>query len=425
MRILFATISMWLLGNYTLTGQNGLESLLNKYKVTTQLGFQFASTYTLDQSVYNSNEEMYEAVDNRLNFQLRRSRLILKASPFKNFNFAMVTAMDFLGRDVLSAEQAAFNNGDRPGFSFWDLKMTYKMQDSSDLFHVTFGYFTPQFGRASITPALAATSFEKPWSQNYVRRTLVGLGPGRAMGFNLGGQIWEEGRLLGLRYDIGLFSPIALAYGRNSTGKRSSNLLTGKIGLSVGEPESKRYSPGHRINYYNKRRGMTLGIQGAHQGNTDLYDSNNLYGVDMLFNYDHLNIDGEWIAFRRSGTDSGGDFTAKGNVKYIRVSYNIGEDAVHMVEPVITYIKYNGPMELAEQIQAGQVGAFAGKDTILELACRFHFSESLRFTLAYTSNSGDTGETGPGAAFNNYLSQGGVGAIQRGDLIGVSMVIIL
>lgn len=425
MRYLVVAMFLWVVGTGTVDAQQGLESFLNKYKVTTQLGFQFASTYTLDQSIYNSSEDNYQQVDNRLTFQLRRSRLVLKASPYNNFNFSMVTNLDFVGRDVLSAEQGGDNNGAQPGFGFWDLKMGYKMIDSSDLVHLTFGYFHPQFGRVGITPAMAATSFEKPWAQNYVRRTMVGTGPGRAMGFNLGGQYWEEGKLFGLRYDVGIFSPITTAYSGNSSGSSSSNLITGKLGISLGEPESKNYSLGHVINYYNERRGITLGFQGAHQGKTDLFETNNLYGVDILFNFDHLNIDGEWTTMKRSGMDASGTFTIKSNVKYIRVSYNIGDDAIHMIEPVISFVKFDGPMAFGQQSRALQVGAFAGNDTILELACRFHFSRTLRFTLAYTSNSGDAGETGPGAEFNNYLSQGGVGAIKRGDLIGASMVILM
>jgi hypothetical protein len=290
---------------------------------------------------------------------------------------------------------------------------------------MTVGYFHPQFGRAGITPAMNATSFEKPWAQNYVRRSLVGTGPGRAMGLNFGGQFWEEGKLIGLRYDVGIFSPVSNAYNGNSTGKSFSNVLTGKIGISIGEPESKNYSLGHQINYYNERRGLTLGIQGAHQGNTDTFESNQMYGLDVLFNYDRLNIDGEWIKLNREGLGASGNFTTSSTVKYIRVSYNIGKAGINMIEPIFTWVKFDGPLDLELQAQATQVGSFAGEDNIIELGCRFHISKTLRFTLAYTSNSGDAGESAPGATFNNYLNQGGVGAIQRGDLIGVSMVIIL
>ena len=94
---------------------------------------------------------------------------------------------------------------------------------------------------------------EKAWSQNYLRRHLVGTGPGRAAGMNFGGLFYKEGQTVSLQYDIGLFSPVSQAVSGNSTGVQSSPLATARLLFMFGDPESKKYITGHKPNHFGKR----------------------------------------------------------------------------------------------------------------------------------------------------------------------------
>ncbi|MEZ5058927.1 MAG: porin [Saprospiraceae bacterium] len=262
---------------------SGWLKKLEKYKIQPSLGLQLWSSYTLGQKVYNTDSRAYEAVDDRINFQLRRTRIGLKGQPYEDLSFNFTVAIDLVGRDLLSGTEAGVNNGASPIFRLWNATVQWRMIPKSEKLNLVFGYMPPQIGRESITSAMRSNSMEKSWSQNYLRRHLTGIGPGRAMGANFGGLFYKEGNQLSMGYDLGFFTPQFESYGGNSVGNHFSVLSVGRLEFYLGDPESKKYTLGHKINYFGKRDGLTLALVGAHQGETDLF-KNEAVGFDFLWN---------------------------------------------------------------------------------------------------------------------------------------------
>lgn len=390
--------------------------------ITPIVNFQAWATYTLDYEVYNIDRQNYEAVDNRLNFMMRRMNLGFKGKAFNQFSYVLLGAFDFIGKDLLAGTVGIGNNGGSPIFRLWTAKVGWKAYQDNDLLHLTFGYMTPMLGRSSNNSAFRIGSFEKAWSQNYIRRHTVGTGPGRAVGFNAGGQYKnEENGKFAIDYNLGLFNPSFPSLGGNSAGIAQSPLLTYRVAFHFGEPEFAQYNNGHKHNYFGKRNGLTLAFSGSENGEMASWDVSRSYGVDFLANWGGFNLGGEWMTLYRSSANIG---EASSQTGYIRLSYNIPMGARNL-EPVVTYVFFNGETTDDGQERARNLGALSGEDRYFELTLNYYFSPSVYLSLAYIDRSGSSGSSGDGFGGNNYFFQGGVGSIKRGDYLGLGFVFLL
>jgi hypothetical protein len=423
--LLFLAILLWILSITDTRAQESSENFWSafqeKYKLKTSLGFQLWTTYTMKQEVYNADNDSYVRIDDRWNSQLRRSRLSISGQPYKKLSFKLTAALDLIGRDANAATQGGNNNGNFGQFALWNMYVRWKPFLEHDLFNITAGFQPAQIGRESITGALNSTSFEKSWSQNYLRRSIVGTGPGRAMGVNVGGQK-NFSKNLSFSYDVGAFSPQAFSSQNNSQGVNASPLFVGRISISIGDPESKAYTTSYRINYFGERRGMTLAVAGSHHGKTDIFDKNEAVGFDWLINFDMLNLDGEWTYLSRSKNIENRDVKSKSNTGYVRLGYNISLPKGQFLEPVIMYVKFNGPMDRNGQKDALLLKSFAGSDQILDIGVNYHLNPKLKVSITYTVNQGDLGDSDAGATFNNYFRNSNKEAIRRGNLLGLALV---
>ena len=404
------------------------QKRLEDFQLKPSLGLQLWGSYTMGEEVYDETQNDYHPVDDRLNFQIRRTRIGLSGRPYENLSFKFTAGLDLVGRDILSGTEAGANNGASPQFRLWNAWLQWKMKKGSEKFNLVAGYLPPQIGRESITSAFRSTSMEKSWSQNYLRRHLVGTGPGRAMGMNLGGLIYAKGAKAGWGYNIGVFNPAFNEYGGNSVGENYAPLFVGRLTAYLGEAESEKYSLGYKVNYLGKRRGLTLAVAGAYQGETDLFLANSVLGMDFLFNWDHFNLDGEWSCLYRQGkseVSAAEAFTTHAQTGYLRLSYNIMLQHEYLLEPVAMIVSFNGETISDHQDQAQMVKMPSGSEQILDLGVNFLYNENLKLSLHYTHRNGDPGDFGTGATVNNYFYQSGVGAIHRGDWMGLGCVIII
>ena len=402
---------------------------IKQFQLEPVIGIQLWSTYTVNTEVYDETTQVYNKVDNRINTQLRRSRLGIKGEPYPNFKFNFTASLDLVGKDDLAGTYGKGNNGSSPKFRIWNAYVQWKIQPNSDALHLTAGYFIPQIGRESITAALRSTSMEKSWSQNYLRRHLTGIGPGRSMGMNLGGKASLAINNLEIGYDLGVFNPLFQVQNVNTTGARFAPLLVGRMALYFGDPEQKGYSISHKVNYFSKRNGISIAIAGAHQGITDLFEKNQAIGGDWLLNWKHLNLDGEWTFLKRTGisnfVDNSSTTSVTLNTGYIRMSYNIHLQNHWILEPVFMIMQFNGPLDNLGQSTAALLASNSGKDHSLNIGGNLYFTPELKLSIHYTFRNGHVGEMGYGATVNNYFFQSGVGAIRRGEWFGLGLVAIL
>ena len=414
---------------FTQESESSWQEKLSNFSFQPVVALQIWSSYTLGEEIYDATNRTYKTVDDRLDFQLRRSRLGFKGQAYKNLKFNLTAAIDLVGRDVLSGTEAGANNGGSPQLRLWNAYLQWRLINESEKLNFVTGYFPVQIGRESITAASRSTSMEKSWSQNYLRRHLVGTGPGRAVGANFGGLFINKNRNIHWGYDLGIFNPAFREYNNNSTGDQYAPLLSGRLAFYIGDPESSKYTIGHKINYFGKRKGLTLALAGAYQGTTNLFTSNAAYGGDFLLNLGNLNIDGEWHYLIREGEEviNGNNqmIESSAGTGYLRMSYNILLQKGYILEPSAMIVRLNGALSAADQEMASTLGTFAGEEQILDIGFNLYFNPNLKLSLHYTHREGDAGAAGDGSTLNNYFSQNSVGAIRRGNWAGLGVVVIL
>lgn len=410
--------------------QSDFEGWLQKkegFRIEPFIMLQLWSSYSTGQEVFDPELKQYEPVDNRLNVQLRRARLGFKAEPYEGLQFTVVGAYDLIGRDVLTGQVGGGNNGSLPEFGIWDAFFQWRVKKGSEAFNLVGGYFRPQLSRESITSGWAVNSMEKAMSQNYIRRHLVGAGPGRALGLNLGGLLLADNGRPGLNYNLGIFNPLTLANNGNSSGAEFSPLLVGRAVLYLGDPEMDKYKIGYDINYYGQRKGLAAGAGGSWQGRTDIFKSSYAASADFLFNWGPLNVDGEWNFLWREGSRLMGDdvernFTYNSSTGHLRLGYNLIVGKKAFLEPSLMMMQFNGAKDLAGQADAKTAGASSGTERTYDAGINWHLNKKdLKVMLHYTWHEGDAGEAAPGFAGNQYFSQSEVGAIHRGNWLGLGV----
>ncbi len=396
---------------------SALSKVLEEYAIKGSVGLQLWSTYGYGMKVVGEDGTA-TAADARLNAQLRRSRFSLTGKPYATVSFKVTAALDLVGHDVLSGTEAGGNNGGSPAFRIWNAYVQWQRKAADDRLYLLGGYFVSPIGRESTVAALSSTSFEKAWSQNYLRRHLTGVGPGRSMGLMLGGQLHAETGKRHLTYELALQNPVFTGISGNSTGIAYSPLVTGRLAVQFGDPEWATYQPGKKVNYFGARRGLTLGLAAARQGNTDLFDRNTAWGVDGLLNASNWQLDGEFFRLYRSANGE----ENRGYTGYLRVGRNLDLPRALILEPVVSYWFYRGGTGLGEIETANRLSAFSGSDSGLDIGANLYFNPKTKISLFYALRRGSAGTGTPALVNNNYFRQPGVGVVERGSYVGLGWV---
>ncbi len=396
-------------------------------KVEPYFMLQLWGSYNFGMEVFDEETEQYKAVENRLNVLLRRARFGFRYQPYEQLKFNLHLAYDQLGRDVLASGVGGFNNDSRPTLYIFDAFAQYQIKPESDALVLTGGYFRPQLGRESITSAWSVNSMEKSMTQNYLRRHLVGIGPGRAVGLNLGGLVRNAAHQAKWNYNLGIFFPQSFSATNATAGVDQSPLIAGRVVSYLGDPEQANYKIGYDINYYGKRNGLSLGLGGSYQGANELFKASYVLSGDFLFNWGLLNADGEWNFLFRKGIELMGDnslrsFTYGSDTWHIRLGYNLIFQDKYFLEPVFMLMQFNGGTGLQEQTEAALVGAFSGWERTYDAGVNWYLNKKhLKIMLHYTWREGNAGEAEAGTRVNQYFSQAGAGAIRRGDWLGLGV----
>lgn len=399
---------------------------LENYQIQPILATQIWSSYTTAAQLWDAEKGIYEAADNRFNTQIRRVRMGFKARPYENLSVKVVGAFDLIGRDILAGTTGGQNNGGIPNFGLWEAYFQWRLIKGSEAIHLIGGYFPPQFGRESLTSAFEVTSFGKAWSQNYIRRHLINRPPGRTTGINLGGLWINDKEKLSFKYHLGLHNPAFDSANGNSVGKESSPVALARLAVSFGDPEQTKYSLGGKINYLGKRRGLTIAANIAQQGETDLFRSNSAVAVDLLFNWDNLNVDAERSFLMREGQMDNTTFNYRSETFHARASYNLIVDNKYILEPNVMIMSFTGATDATEQNQALQVGSSSGTDITYKIGLNWYITDTkMKVSIGYTWREGNVGEVGAGKNINQlYLASQGE-ALRRGNWLGLGLILAL
>ncbi len=389
----------------------------SKYMPEVKASMQLWSIYSTGMETYNTAAKSYEPVDDRFNVSLRRARVAFLGEPYAGIKYNVVLAYDQIGRDVLSSGVGGTNKAD-PSVGILDAFLQWKIS-KSDALNLVGGWFRPQMQRESITGAWATNSFEKSMSQNYLRNHLVGTGFGRAAGLNLGGIVTKN--KIALNYNVGVFNPVTASLSGSSVGKKYAPLLAGRVSLSLGDPELSKYAINYDVNFFNKRKGVSLDFNVARQGETELFQSSTAYGPGLLLNWGPVNLDGEWMFLKREAADSSRTIKANEGTGHLRLGVNLPAGKF-VLEPVVMVMKFNGEMNAAGQANATTLKMSAGEETTYDAGVNWYLDgKNLKLALHYTWRNGDAGSAGDGSQVNAYFSQNGVGAIRRGNWLGLGL----
>ena len=431
-RVLLSSFLAWISLSWTpLFAQEPFQGFLKNregFKIEPLLQFQFWSVYSSNQKVFNAQSKVYDAAEDRLNFLIRRGRVGFRMQPFDNLKATVMLSFDAIGRDVQSGSFGAANNGAIPSVGLFDAFLEWRLKPQSEKFFLVAGYFRPQISRESITPAWQVGSLEKSATQTYLRQHIVGLNAGRTAGVNLGGLLKNSTERVCLNYNLGVFNPGFYANSNNSVGRQFSPLLVGRAVLSLGDPELKQYGISYLQNYFNQRKGISLALDGSTQGQTDLFSRNTSIGADVLLNWKALNVDAEYHRMLRNGSRQLPNnarlrnFAYASSVQHLRLSYNWIAGKKLFLEPTFTLMHYQGATDSLRQADALAVHTFAGTETYYDTGINWHLQErKLKLMLHYIWRKGNPGAAGDGATVNDYFNQANVGAIRRGNWLGLGV----
>jgi hypothetical protein len=372
---------------------------LYKY-VTPSASMQLWSTYTTGEKMQLEKDGPLVPLQDRLNFLARRARIGFKGKPYKNLSYALVIQYDNLGKDKFSAVRGGTNTGQ---FGVLDAYLGWKIT-KNDLATLTLGYFHPQISRECITGDILVNSLDKSPSQGYIRQHIVGKGYGRTTGINVGGL--KKAALLTINYNLGLFNNLTTAEDQKkypeTTGKFWSPLYAGRVTFSIGDPDIKSYAINYGMNnYFNKRKGITIGFNATHQGKTEIFSSNEALGVDVLLNYSNFNLDAELFWLKRVNND----FATEFRTGHIRAGYNVILAQKFFFEPTI-----------AVALMDGGVGTSAiGKDKYYDMGINWYLNkQNYRIGAHYILQDGEG---------NNGYTDGIT--FQKGNYFALAMILII
>lgn len=357
-----------------------------------------------------------QAVDDRLDFSIRRGRLGVQGSLRPRLAYRVWMAYDNLGKDRFSANPGTPQSSENQSFYIWDAVFTWAAD--STWANVTFGYFRPQVGRESITAAFQVNSFEKALENNYVREHLVGRSSGRETGVNIGGLVPMDWGML--NYNLGLFDTNHEKIAESGEGSNWSPLLVARVAFSIGDPEMKQYTQGYVINYFGKRIGVTLAANYARQGETNEwangrnyyggFKSNSVLGFDILANWPEWTFSAEYDELRREFTDAFVGSQAvpanryQNNVFHFRIGYNIALANGQYLEPVAMFTRFNGDVDAA--VYTG------GRHQILDVGLNYYIDQNrMKINLHYIRQEGDA----------KSLYQSTVKKDEKGSFVGLGV----
>lgn len=389
------------------------------FKIEPYAQLQGWAVHSIDRKAETNGRPGLDNVDSRTNFFFRRARVGFRGSPYKNLKYQLSLYYDNAGHDSLANTRASTLPNTSSGresaltkgvatVGLWDSFLSWKLTDS-DLFHITAGYFRPQISRESITAAFNVNSFEKAPSQNYVRQAVIGRGFGRGTGINLGGL--QTGDKVSFNYNLGIFNKVTTGdkFTEGSTdvtlaetqGDENSLVYVARFAMSFGDPEMTKYGLGYTGNYFGKRKGLTLALNGSTQSRTPRYRANEVVGADFLFNWGMWNADGEFFYIYNKANQSKN--YAKSRTGHFRLGRLFSLSNGTYLEPSFMVSGFYG--EKGSQ--------YTGRDTVYDVGINWYLDQNrYKFYAHYVWQDGDG---------NNLVHRDGV--FHYGDYAGIGLTL--
>ncbi len=363
-------------------------------------GIQLTGIYTSGGQGDINGDRWLEPVDNRFDFGARRARFSVsgRVTEGLDLDFRVVFYYDNLGRDRFTGTRTTPSDGT---VGVWDAFWMWHAQPTWANF--TIGYFRPQIGRENMTSGFQTNSnMDKLPTQVYQRAHTVGRSSGREMGLNWGGL--RNRSKWGVNYNVGLFDTSHQAVTGQIYGSAHwSPLVVSRVAVSLGQPEMPSYGIDYQINYFNRRKGVTVAAAYATQGQTDVFLRNETLNFDVLANYAGLNLDAEFDLLRRHSTLPV-QYTDR--VWHIRSGYNIRAPHGTWLEPVVAYMRFRGDRM--------SVLYPNGRDRVLDMGLNWYVRETrVKLNVHCTRQAG--------SGISNLSDQS---TFLRGNMVGLGVQLV-
>ena len=389
------------------------------------LGVQTWATYTFGHEDFDVESGQYVSTSDRLNIMLRRLRFGTTAQVGDRLFIKFLGAADFVGTDQRAGTVGGENNGGFPNAQIWDVFAQYKISRNTEGLYVVGGYLRPCIGRESMSGAFGVSSFEKMWTQWYVRQHLVGTGPGGTGGIYLGG-LKHLGEKVHVDYRGGVFNAQNNGI---SAGRESSSLFAGRVNFMFGDAENDLWTYGlPNANSFGKRHTVAVALNLATEGSTgSASDGTGLVGVDALINFGMFHAEGEYHRMTR-GADGFDDYSSA--TYGVRVGYSFtltrpgDENRPSYLEPSVMVYGFSGAEDLDEYAAVVATNYFGGTERVIDVGLNYHLKPGkVRLSLHYVNMDGSPGDLPEDGRLTWYNRQGGIGGIRRGDYLGAEVVL--
>ena len=401
------------------------RGVFSKWKIKPILGIQAWATYTMGHQDYDPDSGTYVDTDNRLNIMLRRLRFGSTAQLGDRLYIKFLGAADFVGSDQRAGTVGGVNNGGFPNAQIWDVFAQYRLTPDSEALYVIGGYLRPPIGRESMSGALGASSFEKMWTQWYVRQHLVGTGPGGAGGAYLGG-LSDLGEKVHVDYRGGVYNA---ANNSITAGRRYSSLFVSRINFMFGDREKATWTYGLAgANSFGGRRVFSIALNAANEGPSGAAAGGiSLLGVDALMNFGMFHLEGEYHRMNREdGTNSSYEsYTYGARAGYSFPLANPGRpDDPSYLEPSVMIYGFEGLTDGRGYGVVESTNYFGGRERVIDVGLNYHLRPGkVRLSLHYVDFTGDIGTLPPDGRLTWSNMQGGIGGIRRGDYVGFEVIL--
>jgi hypothetical protein len=352
--------------------------------------------------------------DQRLDLLIRRARFGFKGIIRPRLDYQVQFAFDNLGKDPYTGTIGRAQKLENTEFRVWELFGTYHID--STWANLTFGLFRPQVSREFVNAYSGVPSLDYALSFYYERDHLDTRPTAREVGLNLGGLHADSSRWWGVGYNIGLFDAVQEKASDLAGMVQWWPMVTGRVTVSLGQPESHDYKLVPDVNHFGKRMGVTLGGYATYQGQVDeLYDpkdsvyiksgtslvqktkgykggfkNNEVFGADVLLNLAGFELDAEYSWLRREFTT---DFAAAyptvvlsnsyaDHVWHVRGGYSFPILKTQFVEPSVMYTRFDGS-DYSLEYQAGE-------DYILDAGLNWYIKKNnLKVSLHWLRQGGE------------------------------------
>ncbi len=299
---------------------------------------------------------------------IRRGRVGMGITLGNTWAFSTCLEFDNTGKDQWAIPSGSLSDAN---VGLWDMYLSWKPLSDKNILVITSGYTLPQLSREVMTKPWFIPSLEKAKSSTFLRNFVTGKSNGISPMVNVGGVFggdhhWYE-------YNASLIQAGKDVHNENSL----AELLAGRFNLGLGKKMPYRYKKKSILSA--EHNALVIGINGSYQGETQDFDANMSYGLDLIGNLKGLKASAEYSRMTRMIDDD----VFKGNTGFVRISYNEEISNARRCEASLMFTFYD--------FDSNPFGLKSGTSSYFDVGFDFYASANVvKVSLHYTCSADES-----------------------------------